>query len=308
MKKTLIIGAGEIGRRLAAQLLESGVEVTLASRSGTEVPGARAVALDAADVAAVSAAAKDVDTVFLVTSPPQYHRWPELWPPVLDAALAASRGKNLVVMSNLYAYGRAHMPMTEHSPIQPAESKGAVRAELWRRVQAAHESGELRAVEVRASDYFGPGVGNTSMLGGRFFGPLVAGRTAKVVGSPDQPHSWTYVDDIATTLAAAASYSGEWGRVWHVPCSEPRSLTEIARAVPDSDGAPGKVAPYSAWFFAMLAAVIPELRAVKESSYMFDSPFVIDAAETERELKVSATPWQQAFAATVDGYRARSGR
>ena len=132
--KALIIGAGEIGRRLAARLLDSGAEVTLASRSGTGVPGARAVALDAADATAVARAAKDADTVFLVTSPPQYHRWAELWPPVVDAALAASRGRDLVVMSNLYAYGRARMPMTEHSPLQPAESKGAVRAELWRRV------------------------------------------------------------------------------------------------------------------------------------------------------------------------------
>ena len=41
---------------------------------------------------------------------------------------------------------------------------------------------------------------------------------------------------------------------------------------------------------------------------MFESPFVIDAAETERELDVSATPWEQALAATVEGYRSRSAR
>lgn len=305
--EALVIGAGEIGRRLAAQLLDSGADVTVASHSATEVLGARAVALDAADATAVARAAKDADTVFLVTSPPQYHRWPELWPPVVDAVLTASRGKNLVVMSNLYAYGRARMPMTEHSPLQPAESKGTVRAELWRRVLDAHDSGDLRAVEVRASDYFGPGVGNTSMLGQRFFGPLVAGRTARVVGSPDQPHSWTYVDDIATTLAAASRYRGDWGRAWHVPCSEPRSLSDIARDVPDSQGRPGKAVPYPAWFFGLLAAVSPELRAVRESSYMFDAPFVIDATETERELKVSATPWTAALAATVEGYSSSSG-
>jgi Trk K+ transport system NAD-binding subunit len=61
--KALVIGAGEIGRRLAAQLLEPGADVTLASRSGTEVPGARAVTLDAADATAVGGAAKDADTV-----------------------------------------------------------------------------------------------------------------------------------------------------------------------------------------------------------------------------------------------------
>ena len=182
--KALILGAGETGRRLAPRMLESGADVTLASRSGTEVPGVRAVALDAADASAVGEAAKDVDTVFLVTNPPQYHRWAELWPPVVDAVVSASRGRDLVVMSNLYVYGRARMPMTEHSPLQPAESKGAVRLDLWRRVLAAHDRGDLRAVEVRASDYFGAGVGMTAMLGERFFAPLLAGRTARVVGAP----------------------------------------------------------------------------------------------------------------------------
>lgn len=301
--KALIIGAGEIGRRLAERLVDSGVDVTVASRSGTEVPGARAVALDAADVTAVGRAAKDAESVFLVTNPPQYSRWAELWPPVVDAVVAASRGRDLIVMSNLYLYGRARMPMTEHSPIQPAESKGEVRAESWRRVLAAHDRGDLRAVEVRASDYFGPGVGNTAMLGERFFGPLLAGRTARVVGPPDEPHSWSYLDDIVTTLAAAASHRSDWGRAWHVPCSEARSLSAIARELPDAHGSPGKVERYPSWFFALLAAVSPELRAVRESGYMFDSPFVIDAAETGRELGVSATPWEHAFAATVEGYR-----
>ena len=282
--------------------------MTLASRSGTEVPGARAVALDAADAAAVGRRRQGRRHCVPGHQPAQYHRWPELWPPVVDAVVSAARGKNLVVMSNLYGYGRARMPMTERSPLQPAESKGAVRAECWRRVLAAHDSGELRAVEVRASDYFGPGVGGTSMLGERFFGPLLAGRTARVIGSPDQPHSWSYVEDIATTLAAAAGYPGDWGRAWHVACSEPRSLRDIARDVPDAHGAPGTATAYPAWFFGLLAAVSPELRAVRESSYMFDSPFVIDATETERELKLSATPWNSALAATVEGYRSRSAR
>ena len=306
--KALILGAGETGRRLAGRLLDSGEDVILASRSGTEVPGARAVALDAADATAVGKAAKDVDTVFLVTNPPQYHRWAELWPPVVDAVVTASRGKDLVVMSNLYVYGRARMPMTEHSPLQPAESKGAVRLELWRRVLAAHDRGDLRAVEVRASDYFGPGAGATAMLGGRFFDPLLAGRTARVIGDPEAPHSWTYLDDTAATLLAAASYRGDWGRAWHVPCSEARSCRAIARDLSESYGVTAKVAAWAPSTLRLLAAFSPMLRAVRESSYMFESPFVIDATETERELGVSATPWNQALAATVEGYRSPSGR
>ena len=130
-----------------------------------------------------------------------------------------------------------------------------------------------------------------------------------MVGSPDQPHSWTYVDDIATTLAAAAELSGRLGPGVARPLQRtPFAERHRSRRAGFPGGARQGRLRYPAWFFGLLAAVSPELRAVRESSYMFDAPFVIDATETERELEVSATPWETALAATVAGYRSSSGR
>jgi hypothetical protein len=50
----------------------------------------------------------------------------------------------------------------------------------------------------------------------------------------------------------------------------------------------------------------PVLREVSKSSYQFLAPFLSDATETESELHVRATPWDQALDETVDYYR--SGR
>ena len=299
----LVIGAGEIGARLARRLAERGAEVTVATRRGTGIEGARAVAVDAADAPALAAAAAGARTVYLVTNPAQYHRWAELWPPVLRSVLAAARGKDLVIMGNLYAYGRAAMPMTERSPLRPADPKGEVRRRLWEDALAAHERGELRAVEVRASDYFGPGAGEMSMLGTRFFAPLMRGRAPRIVGDRDAPHSWTYLDDIAATLEAAGSYAGPWGRAWHVPSAPPRSYREIAGDVARRYGLPGRVEAYPRWLFGAIAAVSPFLAAVRDSSYQFRAPFVLDAAETERELGVAATPWEVSLPATAESYR-----
>jgi len=299
----LIVGAGQIGRRLARHLAEIGRPVTLASRSSVEAPGVSMVTVDASDQDALTAIAQDAEIIYLTTSPSQYHRWPELWPPILSSVLAAARGRKLVMMGNLYAYGRADMPMTEHSPLVPADPKGEIRRDLWLRALEAHERGEVEAVEVRASDYFGPGVERTAMLGARFFEPLLHDQSARVIGDVTMPHSWTYLDDIATTLMAAGDYRGEWGRAWHVPASATMSCAAIADEVKEQYGGSGKVVAMPGGLLRALSIVSPSLRALRDSSYQFTSPFIIDATETSKLLRVEATPWPQALEATVAAYR-----
>jgi nucleoside-diphosphate-sugar epimerase len=303
----LVIGAGLIGTRVAHRLAARGEDVVVATRSGTEVGGGtRAVRADASDAASLAEVARGASTIHLVTNPAQYHRWAELWPPVFTAVIAAASGAgaDLVVMGNLYGYGQgARMPMAEHDPLLTTERKGLVRKAGWERILEAHRRGDLRAVEVRASDYFGPGSTTTAHLGVDFFGPLVAGKRPRVVGDPRMPHSWAYLDDIADTMVAAAGYAGEWGRAWHVPSAEPLSRVEIADRVAALTGRPAAVAAWSPTALRALGLVSPFLRSVADSSYQFTAPFVIDSAETERELAVSATPWSVALPATVDALR-----
>ncbi|WP_166792329.1 hypothetical protein [Cryobacterium sp. TMT1-66-1] len=47
------------------------------------------------------------------------------------------------------------------------------------------------------------------------------------------------------------------------------------------------------------------MHEVWASSYQFVVPFVIDATETERELGVAATPWNEALIATAESYRSQ---
>jgi len=306
MTDQLVVGAGYIGRALAAALVERGDSVTLGTRSGTVVPGARALVVDASDVDALATAADSVDTIFLVTGPSQYHRWPELWPPMFRAAIVAARrsGARLVLMGNLYGYGEGSpMPMTEATPQHPTEPKGRVRTEGWNLALAAQKRGEIEVVEVRASDYFGPAAGKTSQLGSAFFGPLIAGKKVRVFGSPTVPHSWCYRADIVATLIAAADYRGPWGRVWHVPAAEPLSRAELATRVNALTGARGSVAALSPALLRLLGAFVPFIHAANDSAYQFTAPFVVDSTETERQLGVSATPWEKSLAEVVASYR-----
>ncbi|HSP51971.1 MAG TPA: hypothetical protein VLO00_03660 [Cryobacterium sp.] len=304
MPQQLVVGAGMIGRPLAARLAARGDRVTVGTRSGATAPGAESLVLNAGDPQTLIRAATGRSTIFLCTNP-RYTDWPTQWPPVIDAAIEAASvtGARLVVMGNLYPYGSPTAPMSEHSPETTSETKGLVRRNAWHQVRDAHDRGEIRAVEVRASDYFGPGVVGTAHLGDRFFTAILESKTARVVGRPGRVHSWSYLPDIVTTLMAAADYQGEWGRLWHVP-STAVTRDDIAAQLNRRYGTHGTVAGYPQWLLKSLGTVNPMMHEIWASSYQFTVPFIIDSAETERLLGVTATPWADALAVTADSYRA----
>src|SRR5207344_885654 len=100
---------------------------------------------------------------------------------------------------------------------------------------AAHETGDLRAVEVRASDYIGVGGMSHAV---RVAGMLAAGKTVNVIGDPDQPHTWTSSRDTARLLIAAAADPSTHGRAWHVPSNPARTQRELAQDLAKAAGLP----------------------------------------------------------------------
>lgn len=299
----LIVGAGLIGQELARQLVANGEEVVVATRSATPVVGTRAIRLDAKNKAEFAAVAKDATTIFLCTNPP-YHTWKTEWPPVFEASIYAAEQNNsdLVVMGNLYPYGIPKAPMNEQTAENTEEEKGLVRKAGWNKIQSAAVAGKFRAVEVRASDYFGPGAESTAHLGKDFFVPIMKSKAAMVVGDPSKKHSWSYIPDIAKTLVAASQYQGEWNRVWHVPSGEPRSRVEIQNELNALSSSRGKLLVVPQFLLKLMGVFSPLYRQVYASSYQFTNEFVIDSAETQKALNVTATPWNEALEATCSSY------
>jgi len=305
MSHHVIVGAGAIGRSTAAQLVERGHEVTIASRSGTDpvLAGVRPVAVDAADPEALAELAAGAATLVNAVNPRQYHAWARDWPPVAAAMLAAAEasGAALLTVSNLYGYGPVDAPMTEATPLRPAGTKGAVRARMWQDALAAHEAGRIRASELRASDYFGPGAGaRVSMLNDFVIAPAAAGRTVRLItGGPDVAHSWTYLGDIGTLAAVLATDDRAWGRPWHVPTAPPRTVREVAADVAGLASRPApRVSPLPGVVRAA-ARISPTVRALDETRYQFERPFVLDSSQAEAAFGLAPTPWAEALAATV---------
>jgi len=293
----LVVGAGPVGRATAAELVAAGHEVVLASRSGAGpgVAGARRAAVDAADADALTALARGARAVFNCVNPPAYDKWEALWPPVAAALLAAAErtGAVLVTTGNLYPYGPVDGPVVEGLPDAGTGTKARVRATMSADAFAAHRAGRVRAVEVRGSDYMGAGVGGGGHVP-RVIPRALAGKPVRVFGSPDQPHSWTDVQDMARALVAVAARESAWGRIWHAPTNAPRTQRE---AVADVCRAVGKepvaVRAVPRWVLRAGGLVVPVLRELRETLYQFERPYVLDSSAITRELGLEPTPWDE---------------
>lgn len=305
----LVVGAGPVGSTTARLLADRGNAVKLATRSGggPSHPGIELVRLDASDVDALSEAAAGAAAVYNCVNPP-YASWPTLWPTLAEAFLGAAEhtGAALVTMGNLYAYGPVPGGrMTEDLPPASNETKGRVRARMWEQTLAAQQAGRVRVAEVRASDFFGPEVKN-SHVGERFVPRILAGKGVRMVGDPSQPHSWTYMPDVAATLARVGTGGDGWGRPWHVPTLAAMPAIELARRVATTAGAPTpRVTGMPDVALRLAGLAVPMLRELRAMSYQFDRPFVLDSTVTEKALGLHATPLEAQLRATVAWWQER---
>lgn len=304
MSAQIVLGSGLVGTRLAEQLAAAGAEVTVVSLSGRgrELAGVRRVAFDVAtgDLREVEARPA---AVFNCLNPTAYTRWAEEWPAIQRSTIeyASASGAPLVTASNLYPYGQVAGPMTPDLPAAPLGKKARIRAEMWAEVKALHDAGELRAAEVRASDYIA--ASEMSPLGERFTPVILRGKRPQVIGSPSVPHSWTAPADVARTMVAVAAAADALGRVWHVPTNPPRSMSEAGADIAKAAGVEFRgVSALPSPVLGLLAAFVPILREVKETEYQFQAPFVIEDHETRERFGLQPTPWQTLVAELVREY------
>lgn len=309
MSLTVVLGKGPVGSALSRALLARGHEVRVLSRSGgRSVSGVEHRAVDAADCSALTDATRGATALFNCANPP-YHRWELEWPPIAAALLQAAErtGAVLVTMGNLYGYGPVSGPMTESTPLRPGGRKGQVRVRMWEQALARHKAGAVRVTEARASDFVGPEVLQGGHLGERVLPRVLAGKTVRVLGDPDQPHSWTSVLDVGEALALLAEDERAWGQAWHVPTAPPLTLRHAVEGLCRAAGV-REVAVRPLPHLALRAGgvVSPLLRELEEMRHSFTAPYELDSSSFTRTFGVAATPLEQTWQQTVTWWRDRA--
>jgi nucleoside-diphosphate-sugar epimerase len=306
--KDVVVGAGPVGTELTALLAASDRQVTVVTRGGRSRAGAGTdsvthVAADASDPERLSEVASGARAIFNCANPTDYTQWERVWPPLAESLLTAAErtGATLVITGTLYPYGPGEGPMVEGQPDRATDHKGRLRARMWADALERHRAGRLNAVEVRGSDYLGPRVGPNGHIS-RHLPAARRGRSAQVIGSPDLPHTWTDVGDMARTLASVADREVTWGRVWHAPSNEPKTQRQALEEVLAAGGlAPVQVRGTADWMLAVAGLVSPLVRELRETSYMFRQPYVMSSSRTTEFLGLAPTPWDEVCRRTVSG-------
>jgi nucleoside-diphosphate-sugar epimerase len=297
----VILGAGQIGTRLAQLLLDRGVRVRQVRRgpAGPARPGLEWRSGDITDLAFAEEATRGAAVVYDCMNP-QYHQWNELLLPMARGALhgAAKARARLVALDCLYMYGRPTGPMTEDSPLVPVSKKGELRVALGALRLDAHRRGDVAVAIGRASDFFGADL-PYSGWSDRFYRRVLAGKSAECMGDPDMVHSYTYADDIATALAVLGSRDEAPGRVWHLPTPPAETTRALASRLGRALGIDIEVKRVPKLVLRAAGLFVPFMREVVEMTYQWEVPFVIDDSRFRAAFGVGPTPIETAVAATA---------
>jgi nucleoside-diphosphate-sugar epimerase len=196
--------------------------------------------------------------------------------------------------------------MTEDLPLAATTSKGQTRAAMTAELLAAAEAGRVRIAIGRASDFFGPGV-TESTLGSRVFGNAVAGKRADFIGNQELPHTYSYVPDIAAGLATLGTDERAVGQIWHLPGPETVTTRALLDLIASEVDHPVGVRVIPKIAIRVLELVNPIIHELAEMSYEFEQPFVLDTSKFEATFGSGATGLATAITATIAWYRNQKG-
>lgn len=308
----VVFGTGAIGLAVIDALLDNGHEVRAINRSGA-APLPEEVAVvggDASDPGFAQQAASGASVVYQCLNPP-YNEWPDLFPPLQRAVIAAAEasGARLVTLENLYMYRHdSSRPITEETPEEPPTVKGKVRKEMSDELRLAHQQGRVQMTIGRASNYFGPRGGVMSPLGDRVVPRVLAGKNTSVLGDPSLPHTYSYLPDIGRSLVTLGEREEALGQVWHLPNADTTSTSELVGMMYEAAGTHGSVGKVPRPALRALSWFNPMLKETMEMLYEFDEPYVVDSSKFTTAFGVGGTPLPTAAKETVDWYSTARSR
>ncbi|OXI67739.1 hypothetical protein CFB81_24210 [Burkholderia sp. AU28863] len=311
-RQALVLGAsGGIGGEVARQLRDAGWRVRALKRGldagGVERDGIAWLRGDALDREAVVRAARGCSVIVHAVNPPGYRNWATQVLPMIDNTIAAARAAQATVVlpGTVYNFGADAFPvLREDAPQHPATRKGAIRVELERRLQDASVHG-VRAIVVRAGDFFGPQLGNSWFSQGL----IKPGRPVATISVPSRGvgHQWSYVPDVARTMVelierretlepfARFHLGGHWDE-------DGMQMAQAVQRVAQRHGMRPTLRDFPWWLVWAAAPFVTTLRELLEMRYLWREPIRMDNARVTAVLgREPVTPLDTAVEATLAG-------
>ena len=209
-----------------------------------------------------------------------YTKWLKEFPIINDNILSAVKevGANLVFADNLYMYGEMQGDkMSEEHPLNAKGKKGKLRIRLAKQILDAHSKGDINAVIVRFGDFYGPNVVNG------FTKPLlenpVKGKASTWIVDLDKKHSLMYIGDAAKGMVTTSENPNSYGQIFHVEGAEPVTGREFLTMIFQEMNQEPNMKVLSENTIKILATFIPIVKELKELTYEWKYPFIIDGTK-----------------------------
>jgi nucleoside-diphosphate-sugar epimerase len=202
--RILVLGAaGRLGFTAAEAFRDAGWNVqglVRPGRAGAVPRGVAAVEAVTRDEAVV--AGRDCDVVLNAFNP-IITEWQKNAMSLAYGAIevAEKNGATLLFPGSVWNFGRDMPPVLDNStPMTTTTRKGRMRVEMEQRIREACDRG-MRAIILRAGDYFGGGRGSWFDL---VICKEIARQRLTYPGPLDVVHAWAYLPDFAATMVQLA--------------------------------------------------------------------------------------------------------
>ena len=281
----LVIGMnGGFGGATARALAARGFSIRALARRppSTDAGKTEWISGDAMNPAEVLAAARGAEVIVHAANPAGYRNWRGLAIPMLENTIAAARrgGATIVFPGNVYNYGPDDGPLfSEASPQNPVTRKGAIRVEMEGMLSAASRDG-VRAIIVRAGDFFGPGGGAASSWFAQ--GLVKPGKpVTKVIypGAPAAGHAWAYLPDLAEAVARLVARRAEFApfETFNFGGHSLARGVEMAEVICDAAGiARTRIGSFPWWAIGALSPFVEMFREMREMRYLWQRDVRLD--------------------------------
>lgn len=302
----VVFGAsGNAGSAIIRELVRKKLNVRGVNRSGiADVPeGVEMVKADILNKQESKLAIKGASVIYNCVNVP-YNRWVDDLIPLTKAFIDLSSGNGIksVIIDNLYMYGRKYNePLREDMEPLAQSRKGKIRAEITELYLKAHKEGKISVIICRASDFYGPRVINSTM-GARIMTKVLQGKKIAVLYNPDVPHSFSFVNDYAKAVINLVGSEDVFGQIWHIPTAEPITQREFLEIALEIANKTPKITSLSNFMLNMAALFNPIVKEIKELSYQFEKPFIMDYSKYEKRFGLNITPHKEAIETTLEWY------
>ena len=296
----VVLGAGgAIGNELARELKTYDEKVRLFSRNPQKVnEDDELFKGDLTNKQNVENAVKGTSVAYLTVGLPYRALvWERQWPVIMKNVISACKKykTKLVFFDNMYLYDKEKLsPMTEETEINPPSRKGKVRAKIAKMLLDEVLSGEIKALIVRAADFYGPGIEN-SIFNEAILNNLKKGKNANWFCATKYKHNFTWTPDAAKATALLGNTESAYGQVWHLPTVAAFPVYEWVEKTATTLGVKYKVVVAPKFLVSLMGMFNPLMREMKEMLYQYDRDYDFDSSKFETVFNMNPTPVEEAM-------------